>query len=307
MMRQFFLRRTETMTSNEEILDKWDNMSQTLIAVLTHVGEKEISQAAQYQLLDMIITATRMPIGYRKLRACLPETLLSLLLKVAGLGDIGANLRSLKLLQHIIDRHSLRFHVSVPRIFRESDHFAKIKSNEDDLEYFRLQRKDVYDSLYRSFLTHSNVMSNLEALFCAVCLILIEVQYPHTARDIAELMVNIQDAVINIPDLPIQSPRVSAWIHSTVISVLSFIACIHGLTDLKTLVSEVVSRRSEVAPFLIPPLKAKYTIGDITDFKEDVFFNHVLVRRCLTNACFDNRKIRIENTVGISAVMPEIE
>ncbi|KAG8227478.1 hypothetical protein J437_LFUL002367 [Ladona fulva] len=41
----------------------------------------------------------------------------------------------------------------------------------------------------------------------------------------------------------------------------------------------VVNRRSQVAPFLLPPLKVKYTIGDVTDFQDDLFFSHALVRR----------------------------
>ncbi|XP_046397431.1 uncharacterized protein LOC124164235 isoform X3 [Ischnura elegans] len=186
--------------------------------------------------------------------------------------------------------------VTESEIFKGDTPFSRLKGYEDDLEYFQIHRGDVYDTLYKNFLTHSNALVNLEALYTVICLIVIEIQYPLVAREIAELMINIQNSIIAMPDLPIQSPRVSAWVHATVISVLSFVATMHGLVELQELVLKVVNQRSEVAPFLIPPLKANYTIAGITDdFKDDLFFGHASVKSCLTNSCFETGREKVEN------------
>ncbi|XP_046397430.1 uncharacterized protein LOC124164235 isoform X2 [Ischnura elegans] len=262
----FFEYKKESKISKDKGEQKWDNMSQVIIAVLHHTVSSSISKKIQYQLLDLIVTTTRIPVGYRSLKNCLPEKLLSLILQAARQGDYGVNLRSLKLFQNLLDRHSLRFHILSPRIFKGDTPFSRLKGYEDDLEYFQIHRGDVYDTLYKNFLTHSNALVNLEALYTVICLIVIEIQYPLVAREIAELMINIQNSIIAMPDLPIQSPRVSAWVHATVISVLSFVATMHGLVELQELV-----------------------------LKDDLFFGHASVKSCLTNSCFETGREKVEN------------
>ncbi|XP_076243658.1 uncharacterized protein LOC143184930 [Calliopsis andreniformis] len=178
-----------------------------------------------------------------------------------------------RVIQYLLDRHENKMCFDTPRIFFEHGQFdLKIpQCLKEDKLFCKLHREILHDSLLKSIISHYTSRMNLEATYCTISLIAIEVPCGFTAAAIVCLMMNLQDLTLKKQK---DHSEVSYHLHATVIAVMSLLCWIHKAKVFYEYVNKIMLERAQWAPHLNPPIQAQYNFAahHILWDKPELFF-----------------------------------
>lgn len=175
--------------------------------------------------------------------------------------------------QYLLDREKNKMNFDTPKIFFEDIQFDLIigKCFKEDKLFCKLHREILHDSILKSIINHCTSRMNLEATYCTICLIAVEVPCGFIAAALVCLLMNVQDVTLKQTK---HHPEISYHIHATVIAVMSLLCWIHKAKAFYEYVNKVVMERAQWAPHLNPPIQSQYNFAahHILWNKPDLFF-----------------------------------
>lgn len=129
------------------------------------------------------------------------------------------------------------------------------KYRSGDRSFLRLHREKIQDYFLRACKKHCHNVVNLKALYCVICILILEVPCGFSAAMATCVVMTIQDHALNGKNLAATSRY---WMHCIVISIMSLICWVHKAPVLYNYVNQIIARRARDAPQLNPPLKPMY-------------------------------------------------
>ncbi|CAD1477391.1 unnamed protein product [Heterotrigona itama] len=113
----------------------------------------------------------------------------------------------------------------------------------------------------------------IEATYCTICLIAVEVPCGFIAAALVCLLMNVQDVTLKQTKHHVEVSK-SYHIHATVIAVMSLLCWIHKAKAFYEYMNKVMMERAQWAPHLNPPIQSQYNFAahHILWNKPDLFF-----------------------------------
>ncbi|XP_017892554.1 uncharacterized protein LOC108632456 [Ceratina calcarata] len=179
-----------------------------------------------------------------------------------------------RVIQYLLDRKENKMNFDTPKIFFQDTQFdLKIGAcfKEDKL-FCKLHREILHDSLLKSIINHSTSRMNLEATYCTICLIAVEVPCGFTAAALVCLLMNLQD--VTLKSSIKRNLQVSYHLHATVMAVMSLLCWVHKAKVFYGYVNKIMLERAQWAPHLNPPIQSQYNFAahHILWNKPELFF-----------------------------------
>lgn len=129
------------------------------------------------------------------------------------------------------------------------------KYRSGDKSFLRLHREKIQDYFLRATKKHCNNVVNLKALYCVICILILEVPCGFSAAMATCIAMTMQDFALNDS---VMAGTSRYWVHCIVISIMSLICWVHKAPVLYNYVNQIIYRRAKDAPQLNPPLKPVY-------------------------------------------------
>lgn len=183
------------------------------------------------------------------------------------------NLLGNRVIQYLLDRRENRINFDTPKIFFQNTQFdLKIgPCFKEDKLFCKLHREVLHDSLLKGITNHCSSRMNLEATYCTICLIAVEVPCGFTAAALVCFLMNLQDLTLKQNKYQVE---ISYHLHATVIAVMSLLCWIHKATVFYNYMNKIVMERAQWAPHLNPPIQSQYSFAahHIQWNKPELFF-----------------------------------
>ncbi|CAL7936131.1 unnamed protein product [Xylocopa violacea] len=166
-----------------------------------------------------------------------------------------------RVIQYLLDRKDNKMNFDTPKIFFQDTQFGlKIgPCFKEDKLFCKLHREILHDSLLKSIINHSSSRMNLEATYCTICLIAVEVPCGFTAAALVCFLMNLQD--ITLKQGKQGQAEISYHLHATVIAIMSLLCWIHKAKVFYDYVNKVMLERAQWAPHLNPPIQSQYNFA----------------------------------------------
>ncbi|XP_024944229.1 uncharacterized protein LOC107271217 [Cephus cinctus] len=196
-----------------------------------------------------------------------------MLMHMIGSTNRLANLLGNRVLQYLLDRNNNKHQFDTPKIFFENTQFDLCigKYNRKDKIFLKTYREELHDCLVKSVINHCSTRLNLEATYCTICLLAVEVPCGFTAASTVCLAMNLQELTLERKDL---SREVSFHVHATVMAIMSLLCWVHHAKVFFNYINKIMMERAQWAPHLNPPLQSRYdfAIHHILWDKPEFFF-----------------------------------
>ncbi|XP_044019246.1 uncharacterized protein LOC122859629 [Aphidius gifuensis] len=185
------------------------------------------------------------------------DKLLPLLMKMISSNNRLISLLGNRVIQCLIDRNKNRQQFEKPRTFFKNINYKITLNNynKNDELFYKLNRQIFHDSFVNSLMYHTSKLS-LEATYCSICLLAVEIPCGFTAASLTCLIMNFQDLMI---DQHVNIKReITYHVHAMVMSLMTLICWIHKAQVFYSYVDKIMMKRAQYAPHLNPPLLAEY-------------------------------------------------
>ncbi|XP_015124720.1 uncharacterized protein LOC107046580, partial [Diachasma alloeum] len=203
----------------------------------------------------------------------LAKELLILLLKMISSPNSSVSLVGNRVLQNLIDRKRNKLQFQALKLFFENtDYDIEInKDRRNDQDFFKEHRDLIHESFLQCVMNHCTSRINLEAIYCTICLIAVEVPCGFTAAALSCLLMNIQDLTLEHLDA---THSVTYHVHAMILAIMTLICWIHKAKVFYAYVNKVLMERAQWAPHLNPPLATHYdlAIHHVLWDKPELFF-----------------------------------
>ncbi|XP_067928396.1 protein EFR3 homolog B-like isoform X2 [Watersipora subatra] len=244
-----------------------------VISKMPSTSQQQTSEKTSNSQIQMMLLKTILKVAttYRTvlMANAFPSSFKNPLLQMSVMNKPETRLVSHQILHTLIDRHD-----NVPK-------FSKIWVPEDiaqlDLVVEKPSRQDVHFMAHggQHILWHAleclrlanNDLANLEAVYCTMCLLLVELLTDETCVDFASFILNLQDTAVTDEKLKSQA---CYQIHALAVAFANIYCELMGLEELQQHVNQVLQYRRTASPQLLPE-RAIYqteTAGSLSDIEK---------------------------------------
>ncbi|XP_063980219.1 uncharacterized protein LOC135164099 [Diachasmimorpha longicaudata] len=203
----------------------------------------------------------------------LTKELLLLLLKMISSANSSVSLMGNRVFQNLIDRKHNKLQFQTIKLYFENINYnLEINKNkENGQDFLKKHRQVIHQSFLQCVMNHYTSRVNLEASYCTICLIAIEVPCGFTAAALACLLMNIQDLTLEHLDA---NYSMSYHVHAMILATMTLICWVHKAKVFYAYVNNVLRERAQWAPHLNPPLATHYdlAIHHVLWDKPELFF-----------------------------------
>nr|VZI31134.1 unnamed protein product [Spirometra erinaceieuropaei] len=197
-----------------------------------------------------------------------------------------------KILHALIDRHGNAPRLLSVKIYPMNEVtsvYKREKPSRQDILFMKKTGFMLTDNLYHQLLDPSNKVDNLEHLMCTIGLVALEMGAEEVIVELFRLVLAVQQVALSTDSLPL--PHLCA-VHAILACVMSIVVPLAPLPPLVPHVEEVISRRQETAPYLLPDVafnrkNTQETYPAQLVIPEELLFCKAKVSAALADADFD--------------------
>lgn len=170
------------------------------------------------------------------------------LLRISLAPDPDVRLVVQHILHTLIDRHNNLDKVQKPSLDVVNADLNIEKCSRQDVLFMKKNGQDLYMCIYRNLELPNNRIENIDALYCTMALLAVEVTNEDVMIDIIRLMLAVQELALASPLTDSQH----CTIHAVVACLLNLVAYLTNIPTLGQHIEQVIKLRREMAPHLLP-------------------------------------------------------